>query len=75
MMVRNLRFKQFLIELRDHMIAQLNDALDRFALDGGSIGRVAIDGLPSLATVADARRLLEEGRTKASKILEMFRLS
>lgn len=71
-MVRHLRFKRFVITVRDEMMATLNDGLRRIGEHVGFRGQLVLQGVPTLADVDEAERLLWEGSKPFAEITAPF---
>lgn len=70
---RFLQFERFKIEMRDSVLATLNEGLRRIGRALGMHGQIEIPGLPTLQDVHQAQRDLQSGRRPAGDILGQFR--
>lgn len=73
--MRELRFEKFKMNLRQAILAMLNEALKRAGSRMGFDERLVLDGLPSHEDVARSQRQLETGEVGFDEILRRFRLS
>ena len=69
---RQLLFEKFKIELRNSILATLNNGLDRAGRELGFSGRIEIEGLPILADIDAAQVHLAAGDRPFKEILEPF---
>ena len=69
---RQLLFEQFQIELRNSILATLNDGLKRAGRLVGFDAQICIKGLPTLGDVATARAELLAGSKPFKEILQPF---
>lgn len=70
---RLLLFERFKIELRDGIIATLNNAISRAGRRIGFAGQLEVKGLPTLTDVRDAQEALLAGSKSFGEILGIFR--
>jgi hypothetical protein len=71
-LVRHLRFEEFKIILRDHIIDHLNEALERAGNCVGFKARVLLQGLPTLADIAEAKELLGAAKMTPKELVDRF---
>lgn len=70
---RFLQYERFKIEMRDSILATLNEGLLRIGRALGMKGQISIPGLPTLQDVDQAQEGLQSGRRAAGDILHQFR--
>jgi hypothetical protein len=71
---RQLRFERFLVELRNQLLATLNDGLSRVGKRLGFSAEMKIEGLPTLMDVEAAETRLREGAGKFKEVTKPFLL-
>lgn len=69
---RKLKFELFIIELRESILATLNDSLKRIGKKLDMSGEIIIDGLLTVEDVLQAQDDLTSGRCYAGDILDKF---
>lgn len=70
---RNLTFERVKIELRDSILATLNEGIERAGQELGFTTKIVIGGLPTIADVRAANDHLQKGDIPFAEILETFR--
>jgi hypothetical protein len=70
----SLTFEKFKIQLRETMLATLNDGLGRIGEKIGFKTQIKIDGLPTLADVDTASRNLNSGTMPFTEVMKTFEL-
>ena len=70
---RLLLFERFKIELRDGIIATLNNVISRAGRRIGFAGQLKVKGLPTLTDVRDGQEALLTGSKSFGEILGIFR--
>ncbi len=72
---RYLLFERFRIEIRESIIATLNEGLSRVGAKLGLTGQIQIDGLPTLEDVERAQEHLRNGDRSVEDIMAPFKLA
>jgi hypothetical protein len=67
-----LKFESVKIELRDTMLATLNDGLRRIGERMGFKATIVVKGVPTLRDVADALQKLNTGEVPFTKVMDVF---
>jgi hypothetical protein len=74
---RELKYQGFLIQVRDAILDTLNEGLERveglISADTGALGRIQLQGLPTLTDVKAAQKELYAGNVSLSAVLIPFR--
>lgn len=73
-LLREIRFQAFLIELRETMLDSLNNSLRRVGEKLGFGGQLKIAGMPTQADIDTALRKLNAGEGKFTELLKPFSL-
>lgn len=69
---RLLRFERFITELRDEILATLNEGLQRVGRQVGFSSQIVIEGLPTISDVEKAETQLLEGACKFEDVMQPF---
>ncbi len=72
--LRDLRFRRFQVVLRDRIVRGLNEALTRAGRILGFDARLSVEGLPTVADIDRAERMLAEGKLSYKDLLNRFSL-
>jgi hypothetical protein len=67
-----LQFARFKIELRNHLLGELNEGLARVGAKCGFKGAIVTEGLPTDADVEEALRRLDEGKAAFTQVMKGF---
>lgn len=71
---RTLLWERFLVQLREALLLQLNEAIIRLEQLAGPLGQIQVEGLPSLSDADSALQKLREGPSSYSALTKPFRL-
>lgn len=69
---RILRFEAFKIEIRDSVVAQLNEIFTRVGIRLGFSGAISISGVPTRAQAEEAMQALQVGSASIANIIKPF---
>lgn len=67
-----LDFETFKLRVRDHLLAQLNVALQHAGQQVGFMAAIYLEGLPTLAEIARAREQLKAGNMAFTEVMKPF---
>lgn len=69
---RQLTFFRFVAQVRDSILGQLNDVLDKVSQVLAPIGHVRLEGLPTVGDADEAIRHLRAGNRRFKELLDQF---